>query len=66
MAKVTNDDKHEPVPVDEAAMVPVEGEVEVPYSIYTSKEKWIIVAMVALAGFYRYVFLTSFCCKYCG
>ncbi|CAO2648591.1 Nn.00g078580.m01.CDS01 [Neocucurbitaria sp. VM-36] len=29
-----------------------EGEEEVPYSIYTSKEKWIIVAMVALAGFY--------------
>lgn len=30
-----------------------EGEVEIPYSIYTRKEKWIIVAMVALAGFYR-------------
>lgn len=25
------------------------------YSIYTNKEKWLIVAMVALAGFYRYV-----------
>ncbi|KAF2128994.1 MFS general substrate transporter [Dothidotthia symphoricarpi CBS 119687] len=25
---------------------------EVPYSIYTPKEKWMIVAMVALAGFY--------------
>lgn len=24
------------------------------YSIYTKKEKWLIVAMVALAGFYRY------------
>ena len=24
------------------------------YSIYTNKEKWLIVAMVALAGFYRY------------
>ena len=23
------------------------------YSIYTNKEKWLIVAMVALAGFYR-------------
>jgi hypothetical protein len=34
--------------------LPVEGEVEVPYSIYTSREKWLIVAMVALAGFYRY------------
>jgi len=33
--------------------LPVEGQVEVPYSIYTSKEKWLIVAMVALAGFYR-------------
>jgi hypothetical protein len=31
------------------------GEVSVPYSIYTTKEKWMIVAMVALAGFYRYV-----------
>jgi hypothetical protein len=27
---------------------------EVPYSIYTRKEKWLIVGMVALAGFYRY------------
>lgn len=24
------------------------------YSIYSNKEKWLIVAMVALAGFYRY------------
>lgn len=24
------------------------------YSIYTTKEKWLIVAMVAIAGFYRY------------
>jgi hypothetical protein len=51
------DGKAEPIPVDEAAIapeLPVEGEVEVPYSIYTSKEKWLIVAMVALAGFYRY------------
>lgn len=41
-------------PADEAVMSPVEtGEVDVPYSIYTSKEKWMIVAMVALAGFYR-------------
>jgi hypothetical protein len=24
-----------------------------PYSIFTTKEKWLIVAMVALAGFYR-------------
>lgn len=23
------------------------------YSIYTNKEKWLIVALVALAGFYR-------------
>ena len=51
------DHKQEPIPVDEAAIapeLPVKGEVEVPYSIYTSKEKWLIVAMVALAGFYRY------------
>ncbi|EMD59911.1 hypothetical protein GGP41_008963 [Bipolaris sorokiniana] len=52
MAKVGEEDKREPAPVDEAALGPVEGEVEVPYSIYTSKEKWIIVGMVALAGFY--------------
>jgi hypothetical protein len=31
------------------------GEVSVPYSIYTNKEKWMIVGIVALAGFYRYV-----------
>jgi hypothetical protein len=52
------DAKQEPIPVDEAAIapeLPVEGQVEVPYSIYTSKEKWLIVAMVALAGFYRYI-----------
>jgi hypothetical protein len=55
-------EKPEPIPVDEAVVVPeapVEGEVEVPYSIYTSKEKWLIVAMVALAGFYRYALLPS-------
>lgn len=47
--------------VDEAAMASVEaGQVEAPYSIYTSKEKWIIVGMVALAGFYRYVPIVSF------
>lgn len=57
MAKASNGDKEEASPVDEGATVPVEGEVEVPYSIYTNKEKWMIVAMVALAGFYRYVFL---------
>ena len=41
---------------DEGVLRPAptsEGEVEVPYSIYTTKEKWLIVAMVALAGFYR-------------
>ncbi|KAH7411833.1 major facilitator superfamily domain-containing protein [Phaeosphaeria sp. MPI-PUGE-AT-0046c] len=38
---------------NEAAMPSIEaGEVDVPYSIYTSREKWIIVGMVALAGFY--------------
>lgn len=25
------------------------------YSIYTNREKWVIVALVALAGFYRCV-----------
>jgi hypothetical protein len=33
-----------------AVEVPV---VEPAYSVYTRKEKWLIVAMVALAGFYR-------------
>lgn len=28
-------------------------EVDVPYSVYMRKEKWMIVGMVALAGFYR-------------
>ncbi|KAF2023724.1 MFS general substrate transporter [Setomelanomma holmii] len=47
----TVEDKQEPV--DEAVTSAVEaGEVDVPYSIYTSKEKWMIVGMVALAGFY--------------
>jgi hypothetical protein len=57
MAAMTTDEKQVPIPVDEAVIapeLPVEGEVEVPYSIYTSNEKWLIVAMVALAGFYRY------------
>lgn len=52
------DAKREVVPVDEATVLPeapVAGEVEVPYSIYSIKEKWLIVAIVALAGFYRYV-----------
>jgi hypothetical protein len=52
------DEKQDPIPVDEAVIapeLPVKGEVDQPYSIYTNKEKWLIVAMVALAGFYRYV-----------
>jgi len=41
---------------DEAVMSAAEaGEVEMPYSIYSGKEKWLIVGMVAMAGFYRYV-----------
>jgi hypothetical protein len=41
---------------NDAVMSSVEaGVVEAPYSIYTNKEKWTIVGMVALAGFYRYV-----------
>jgi hypothetical protein len=48
------EDKQEPV--NDAVMSSIEaGEVEAPYSIYSNKEKWIIVGMVALAGFYRYV-----------
>jgi hypothetical protein len=48
------DDKQEPV--DEGVTSSIEaGEVEAPYSIYSNKEKWLIVGMVALAGFYRYV-----------
>jgi hypothetical protein len=48
------EDKQEPL--NDAAMSSIEaGVVEAPYSIYSSKEKWIIVGMVALAGFYRYV-----------
>lgn len=55
------DDKQERA--DEAVMSSVEaGEVTVPYSIYTSKEKWIIVGMVALAGFYRYGYAHSHGC----
>ncbi|KAH7355945.1 major facilitator superfamily domain-containing protein [Pyrenochaeta sp. MPI-SDFR-AT-0127] len=31
---------------------PENSQLEEPYSIYTTKEKWLIVAMVAMAGFY--------------
>jgi hypothetical protein len=42
--------------VDDAVTSAIEaGEVEVPYSIYSNREKWMIVGMVALAGFYRCV-----------
>jgi hypothetical protein len=51
---VSTGDKQELV--DEAVpSSPEVREIDVPYSIYTKKEKWIIVAIVALAGFYRYV-----------
>lgn len=50
---MADNDKQCPVLADEAGG-PTQGEVEVPYSIYKAREKWIIVAMVALAGFYRY------------
>lgn len=57
MASATRE-KREPLSADDAEKQPEhpvdEGTVEVPYSIYTSNEKWLIVAMVALAGFYRY------------
>ncbi|KAH6393347.1 hypothetical protein HBI60_146610 [Parastagonospora nodorum] len=39
--------------VDEGLTSSIEaGVVEAPYSIYSNKEKWLIVGMVALAGFY--------------
>jgi hypothetical protein len=47
-------------PANDAVTSSVEaGVVEAPYSIYTNKEKWMIVGMVALAGFYRYVWFPS-------
>jgi hypothetical protein len=57
-------------PLDEAVTSAEAGEVYVPYSIYSNKEKWMIVGMVALAGFYRYVYSllcapvrrSGFCC----
>jgi hypothetical protein len=53
-------DKQEPsdeaVPASE---MPIRDDV--PYSIYTRREKWLIVGMVALAGFYRYVSFTWTC-----
>lgn len=51
----SKDDKQEPV--DEAVMSAAEtGTVEMPYSIYSGKEKWLIVGIVGLAGLFRYVF----------
>jgi hypothetical protein len=51
MATVT-DEKQELT--DDAVTSSVKaGEVDVPYSIYSTQEKWMIVGMVALAGFYR-------------
>ena len=50
----------DPANATEAVLPPdtLIGEVDdVPYSIYTRKEKWVIVGMVALAGFYRSVSL---------
>ncbi|EFQ94263.1 hypothetical protein CFE70_007515 [Pyrenophora teres f. teres 0-1] len=55
MVESNTDEKQESAPGEAVVApetLPVEGQVEVPYSIYTSKEKWLIVAMVALAGFY--------------
>ena len=49
-------EKPVPLPANEAVLATDTsvGEVdEVPYSVYTRKEKWLIVGMVALAGFYR-------------
>ncbi|KAI1528196.1 Major facilitator superfamily [Pyrenophora tritici-repentis] len=55
MVESSTDEKQECAPGEAVVApetLPVEGQVEIPYSIYTSKEKWLIVAMVALAGFY--------------
>ena len=55
-------EKQDGIPVDEAVvtrtptptpLAELQDAPEVPYSIYTRREKWLIVAMVALAGFYR-------------
>jgi hypothetical protein len=49
-------DKSDSLNADEAVL-PADTQVgemdDVPYSIYSRKEKWLIVGMVALAGFYR-------------
>ncbi|KAI8943381.1 hypothetical protein NX059_001394 [Plenodomus lindquistii] len=52
MAAAIDDKRELSAPVDAAdgPKEATEGEVEVPYSIYSKKEKWLIVAMVALAG----------------
>lgn len=47
----------EPAVATEGVLSSGEEEPEVvsePYSIYSPKEKWFIVAIVAIAGFYRY------------
>lgn len=31
---------------------------EPPYSVYNRKEKWLIVGLVAVAGLFRYLFIT--------
>ena len=54
-ATTTNDKVQDDVRGDAEAGGLAQGEVEEQYSIYTAKEKWLIVGMVALAGFYRYV-----------
>jgi hypothetical protein len=51
--KMTDAEKKENT--DEAVAAAEAGEVLAPYSIYGNREKWMIVGMVALAGFYRYV-----------
>ncbi|KAK2740312.1 major facilitator superfamily [Colletotrichum kahawae] len=43
-------------PVPEPLRIPLgDAGVAEPYSIFTRKEKWFIVGMVAVAGFYRCV-----------
>jgi hypothetical protein len=60
----TSEEKQESV--DDAMTSAIEaGEVDMPYSIYSNKEKWMIVGMVALAGFYRYVFILNVLTKAC-
>jgi hypothetical protein len=57
LSLIMDEEKQEPVAHDAVTSSIKAGEVSVPYSIYTNKEKWMVVGIVALAGFYRYVLI---------